>query len=130
MIRAIIIGHGDFARAMLDTAVQIVGAQDGVEILSNKACSCDALRRNIIETLDRKEGTETILFLDLPGGSCTISCHSLLKDRPDLNIISGINLPMLIEFFMLREKHGVQDLIPILIKKGKDNIVQLRRKNG
>lgn len=130
MIRAIIIGHGDFAEAMVDTATRIVGKQENVEIMSNKACSCDSLRQKIVEKLGEKNCRETIIFLDLPGGSCTISCYALLRDRPDLHIISGINLPMLIEFFMLREKHSVNELVPILIKKGKDNIIQLRCKNG
>jgi hypothetical protein len=35
---------------------------------------------------------------------------------------------MLIEFFMLRDKHSVNELVPILIDKGKDNIFKLRCK--
>ena len=130
MIRGIIIGHGEFARAMLNTAEQIVGEQPYVSIVSNKGRSCESLSKKIAAVINEGKNSETIVFLDLPGGSCTISCYALLKDKSDLNIVSGVNLPMLIEFFMLRDKHTANELIPILIEKGKDNIIKLRCKNG
>ena len=69
-----------------------------------------------------------IVFVDLPGGSCTISCYNILKEYKDLNIICGINLPILMEFFMLREKYLAKELADILVKKGKDNIFRLEHK--
>ena len=129
MVRGIIIGHGDFAKAMVATAEHIVGEQTGLAIVSNRGCSCDSLAENIADIIRHDDLANAIIFLDLPGGSCTISCYKLLKDYPDLNIISGVNLPMLIEFFMLREKHPARELIPILLKKGRENIIQLRSKH-
>lgn len=129
MVRGIIIGHSDFARSLLDTSEQIVGKQPFIEIVSNKGFSCETLSEKIRDILGCDKEHETIIFLDLPGGSCTISCYNLLKEKRDLNIISGVNLPMLIEFFILREKRSAQELVPVLVKKGKDNIIQLRCKN-
>lgn len=126
MVRGIIIGHGDFAKAMVSTAEHIVGEQTDLAVVSNQGSSCDSLVGHIANIIIQGDLASTIIFLDLPGGSCTIGCYTLLKDYPDLNIICGINLPMLIEFFMLREKHTARELIPILLKKGKDNMVQLR----
>ena len=130
MIRGIIVGHGNFAEAMLKTAEQIVGEQLEVEIISNQGLSCDSMISTIDGILQKGDIERTIIFLDLPGGSCTISCYSLLKDKKDLHIVSGINLPMLIEFFMLRDKYSAGDLVTILIEKGKANIIRLRCKNG
>lgn len=128
MVCGIIIGHGDFAKAMVNTAEQIVGEQTDLTIVSNRGCSCDVLGEKVAGLLSENDTTNTIIFLDLPGGSCTISCYSLLKDHPDLNIVSGVNLPMLIEFFMLRDKHTAPELVPILLQKGRENMIQLRRK--
>jgi len=129
MVRAIVVGHGKFAEAMVSTAEQIVGKQNHVEIISNTGLSCDMLNKKIAEAVDKDREQDSLIFLDLPGGSCTISCYALLKENKELNIISGVNLPMLIEFFMLREKHSARELIPILIAKGKENIIQLRCRN-
>jgi mannose/fructose/sorbose-specific phosphotransferase system IIA component len=126
MVHAIVVSHGEFARAIVSTVEGIVGKQDNVDVVTNRGVSCEQLSKRIAALISDHSRDNTIIFLDLPGGSCTISCYQLLKDMPDLNIISGVNLPMLIEFFMLRDKHTAQDLIPILINKGKDNIIQLR----
>lgn len=128
MVRGIIIGHGEFAEAMIATAEKIVGKQAGMTVISNEGLSCEKLSKHIARLLGNRT-TDTIVFLDLPGGSCTISCYTIMKDHQDLNVISGVNLPMLLEFFMLRNKHTARELMPILIKKGKDNIIQLRCKD-
>ncbi|KPK64648.1 hypothetical protein AMJ83_00095 [candidate division WOR_3 bacterium SM23_42] len=128
MIRGIIIGHGDFAETMLKTAEQIIGKQRLVEVVTNVGLSCTSLSDKLSQIIRKHKNNEAIIFVDLPGGSCTISCFSLLKNDRNLNIVCGINLPMLIEFFMLREKHTAQELVPILIKKGKENIFKLEKK--
>ncbi len=128
MVNAIIIGHGSFAQAMLETAEAIVGEQENVEVVSNKGFSCEQLGHEIERRCHNRE-RDTIVFLDLPGGSCTISCYNVLKEHPDMNVISGVNLPLLIEFFMLRNKYSAGELVPLLVKKGKDNIIHLRCKD-
>jgi len=128
MVRGIIIGHGTFAEAMLKTAVQIVGKQPLIDIVSNTGLSGTSLCERIQEAIQHDTNQETIIFVDLPGGSCTISCYNLLKNLKDLNVICGINLPILLEFFMLREKYTAKELVPILIKKGRENIFKLEQK--
>lgn len=124
MIRGIIIGHGDFGSAMLSVAERIVGKQENVDVVSNAGLSCDSLIQKISNVVGSVPG-EKIVFVDLPGGSCTISCMKLLKTYRELNIICGVNLPILLEFFLLRDKYTAKELIPLLIKKGKDNIFEL-----
>ena len=128
MVRGIIIGHGTFAEAMLKTAERIVGEQPLIDIVSNTGLSGTLLSEKIQKAIQRDNDHDTIIFVDLPGGSCTISCYSLLKNMATLNVICGVNLPILLEFFMLREKYSAKELVPILIKKGKDNIFKLEQK--
>lgn len=128
MIRGIIVGHGTFAQNMLRTAEEIVGKQQLIEVVSNAGLSGARLREQIEKAVSADHQHETIVFVDLPGGSCTIGCYDLIEDMKDLNVICGVNLPILLEFFMLREKHAAHELVPILIKKGKDNIYKLEKK--
>ncbi|UCG30100.1 MAG: PTS mannose transporter subunit IIAB [candidate division WOR-3 bacterium] len=128
IIKGIIVGHGNFSEVMLKTAEQIVGKQDYVELVSNTRMSCALLNEELKKVVENTNKHETIVFVDLPGGSCTISCYNLLKNREDLNVICGINLPVLIEFFMLREKYPAEQLVPILVKKGKESIFKLEKK--
>ena len=128
MVRGVIIGHGSFAEAMLKTAMQIVGEQPLIDVVSNTGLSGTLLNEKIKRVIQRDTEHETIVFVDLPGGSCTISCFNLLKNIRDLDVICGVNLPILLEFFMLREKYPAKELVPILIKKGKENIFKLEQK--
>jgi mannose/fructose-specific phosphotransferase system component IIA len=128
MIRGIVLGHGNFAENMLRTAEQIVGKQKLVDAISNAGMSCNLLNERLEKTLGQSNTNETIVFVDLPGGSCTISCYNVLRNREDLNVICGINLPVLIEFFMLREKYPAAELVPILVKKGKESLFRLEKK--
>jgi PTS system mannose-specific IIA component len=129
MVKGVVIGHGNFAKAIVETVEKIVGKQEFVEVVSNIGFSCEDLTKKIKDVLNRDNKDETLIFVDLPGGSCTISCYNLLKDDRDLNIICGVNLPMLLEFFMLREKHTAAELVAILIKKGQENIFKLKSRN-
>lgn len=128
MIRGIIVGHGTFARDLLKAAEDIIGKQPLIDVISNAGLSGARLREKIEEVISTDDKRETIVFVDLPGGSCTISCYGLLQNMSDLNVICGVNLPILLEFFMLREKHPAHELVPILITKGKENIFKLERK--
>jgi len=128
MVRGVIVGHGPFAEVILKTAEQIVGKQQLMDVVSNKGLSGAMLIEKIKKAIGPDKGRDTVVFVDLPGGSCTISCYNLLKNMNDLNIICGVNLPILLEFFMLREKYSAQELVPILIKKGKENIYKLEQK--
>ena len=128
MVRGVIIGHGSFAEAMLKTAMQIVGEQPLIDVVSNTGLSGTLLNEKIKRVIQRDTEHETIVFVDLPGGSCTISCFNLLKNIRDLDVICGVNLPILLEFFMLREKYPAKELVPILIQKGKENIFKLEQK--
>ncbi|MEO0129190.1 MAG: PTS mannose transporter subunit IIAB [candidate division WOR-3 bacterium] len=124
MIKGIIIGHGNFSQALLNTVEKILGKQDMVDVISNESLSCESLTE-ILKKLINSDNQEKIIFVDLPGGSCAISCLNVLKENKNLKILCGINLPMLLEFFLLREKYNVDELVPILLKKAKENIITL-----
>jgi len=124
MIKGIIIGHGDFAHSLLKTVEKILGKQKMVEAFSNEKLSCESLAEALKNSIG-EDKQEKILFVDLPGGSCAISCLNLLKTDKNIKVLCGVNLPMLIEFFLLREKYTADELLPILLKKGRDNIIIL-----
>jgi len=127
-IKGIIIGHGGLAQALLEAAEKIIGPQDDVETLSNVGLSGDALCGKIVR-LCKKSRKEQIVFVDLPGGSCTISCMKVLRKKKNVHILCGMNLPMLLEFFILRHKFPARELVEILIKKATNNIFQVGSEN-
>ena len=52
----------------------------------------DLLRRTI------DESGVTVVFTDLQAGSCTMASRRLVRDRPQVLCVAGVNLPMLLDF--------------------------------
>lgn len=115
MIGAVIIGHDQFAEALVNATFSIVGEQKKVVAISNRVRSMHDLT-DLIQSKVSEMG-EAVVFTDLPGGSCTIACKSL-----GVPIITGVNLPMLLEFMLIREKHSIDELAEIMEKTGRKGI--------
>lgn len=114
-VQGILIAHGAFAEGVLDAVKRITGVDDALSAVSNRDRGPDALAQAILDEL--RDGP-AILFTDLKSGSCGMTAHRLLRDRPNLRVISGVNLPMLLEFAIHRNQ-PINALIPRLLEKGR-----------
>lgn len=114
--RGVLIAHGSMATGIVDAVLHITGAEpDALTALSNRGLSPAALAEEVRGLL----GTgPAILFTDLPSGSCGFAARTLLRERPDMVVISGVNLPVLLEFVMNRTV-PLPELVPRLLSKGR-----------
>lgn len=94
--RAIVAGHGGFAEGIV-SAVQVISGRGGVFIpLSNTgldAMGLEALVRDAVQA----HGVR-VVFTDLPAGSCTMAARRVARVHPDLTVVTGANLAMLLDF--------------------------------
>lgn len=99
-LRGIVVTHGNLAAALVDAVREITG-QNGVLLpVSNAGCSRETLR----ERLAAAVGSEpALVFVDLPAGSCLHAAVSELRERPNVRIVAGVNLPMLLDFVYHRD---------------------------
>lgn len=103
MIGIVIAAHGHLAEELVSTARQIVG-----ELPLVATCSVDAGAspesyqgqiRAAVKSVDQGQGV--LVFADLVGGSpCTQSLS--LCQQANLEVITGVNLPMLLKANTLR----------------------------
>ena len=63
----------------------------------------------------------TIVFTDLQTGSCGFAVRRYCLDLPDLVVLSGVNLPVLLEFVM-HQALPFNELVPKLLARGKSAI--------
>ena len=105
---AVVAGHGDFAAGthLCGRADQRRGAMcfRGVSSASLGAAALDAALRNAVDAV-RAE----VVFTDLPAGSCTIAARRLTRDRPALVVVTGTNLPMLLDYALKPRSARAQD---------------------
>lgn len=92
-----IITHGDIGEAMLDTAVAVLGiCPMNVKVLSvPMGCEPDSIRSLAQQQLSILQADDGVLVLtDLYGSTPYHIACSLIAEN--VNVVSGINLPMLI----------------------------------
>lgn len=94
--RAIVIGHGEFAGGLVSAVGQICGMGDKLVVLSMMGMTPEDIEATIREQLDRTGAR--VIFTDLPAGSATIAARRIVKDNPEIVLVSGVNLATLLDF--------------------------------
>lgn len=122
---SIIIGtHGRFSEELLKSSEMIYGKQEnvatvtfevgeGVENLIEKY-------NRALKTLDCSEGV--LFMVDLFGGSPFNAASSLAFANNNMDIVTGVNLPMLLEVYTMRTVTNLEDIVTKTEQVGKDSI--------
>lgn len=115
-IRGILLSHGGMAEGVVDAVRRITGADDDALVpVTNRGVSPETLADELRGHLGRGPA---ILFTDLQSGSCGFAARRVAQGVDGLVVISGINLPMLLEFVMNRTL-PIDELVPRLLEKGR-----------
>ncbi|TMQ58213.1 MAG: hypothetical protein E6K76_08550 [Candidatus Eisenbacteria bacterium] len=123
---ALLVTHAALGSELLRTVEGILGAQSDVQVLSNDGYSSDALSRAIEERVRDVPGDRpVVLFTDLAAGSCGIASRRAQHGERLVRKVTGVNLPMLLEFFHYRDTLPLDELLPRLEAKGKAGITVL-----
>lgn len=111
MVGLVVATHGRLADEMVQTAEQIVGPLTAVATCSiEPGASPEAIHAQLdaaVSGVDQGQGV--IVLADLIGGTpCNQSL--MLCSRHRLEVVTGVNLPMLIKANSLRQGEGVMPL--------------------
>ncbi len=93
--RGIVLAHGSLASALVQEAERIGGVIGVLTPVSNAGCDREALGELLAAALG--EGP-VVIFADMPCGSCYFAAMHAARERSDIRVVSGVNLPMLLDF--------------------------------
>jgi PTS system mannose-specific IIA component len=120
MIGIVLVTHGRLADEFRAALEHILGAQQQFETISIGAeddlnlCRCD-----IAEAINGvHSGDGVVILTDMFGGTpCTlaITCMS----RPKVDILAGINLPMLVKLAKVRQEHSLTEAVGMAEQAGR-----------
>ena len=119
--RALIAGHGDFAEGLLSAVVQISGRDDVFATLSNRGLSAQDVERVMRERVEA--GNLSVIFTDLPAGSCTMAARRVQRVRPDVIIVMGANLATLLDFIFASDEASPAEAARHAVDKGRNSIL-------
>lgn len=105
MVGIILASHGEFANGILQSVSMIFGEQDNVKAITLQPSEGpDDLRAKMEEAIATFESQDEVLFLvDIFGGTPFNQASALINGHEDKwAIVTGLNLPMLIEAYASR----------------------------
>lgn len=127
MVRLIVTGHGKFATGLIDGIEIIVGKQEnliGIEFNNqNLEIYTEQIENAVKEAKDKNDSV--IILTDLIGGTPFRISSFVSRNYSDVYVITGANIPMLIEAVLNRENFELNKFVNHLINIGKNGIESL-----
>jgi PTS system mannose-specific IIA component len=102
VIGIVVVGHGQVAVELVNAARTIVGDIPGIEAVSiGWSDDVSVAHAAILKAMEAVGGGDTLILTDMFGGTPTNVSLPFLSAR--VEIVTGVNLPMLIKVSSLRE---------------------------
>jgi PTS system mannose-specific IIA component len=128
MVGILVVSHGGLADALISSVQAIVGniqkvkgvcirPKDNVEEIKGR------IRKKMAEV---DEGDGVVVLTDLLGGTPTNISLSLSKDEK-FEVITGVNLPMLLTLSSYRKGRSFGDLVKIVKESGRRSIILAKK---
>lgn len=122
-IGCVLVAHGKVAEGLMDAVQGILGTQSGWATVSNVGLGLKELSAALTRTVDDlAKSCDIIVLSDMPGGSCHHVCQELARTRSGTRVVSGLNLMMLLEFFVKRDRHSIEELVALIRERGRDSV--------
>ena len=99
-LRGVIVSHAAVAEALVAAVMSITGIDGALVAVSNEGCDHAALAQRLSAAVGQGPA---VLFIDLPGGSCLTGAARFARGRPELAVVTGVNLAMLLDFVFQRD---------------------------
>lgn len=125
MIQIIVTTHGGLARELVKTAKLVVGDQpDLTPVCLEMHEGIEDLKRKITSVLKPVTSPDDgcIILVDMFGGTPSNVSLMLAHEYP-IQVVAGVNLPMLIEALSHRAVMDIKKLADFVHTKGKKNII-------
>ena len=124
MIGILVVTHADLGSALIDTVEFILGKEQEklLAVSINIQDNPDSLRKKIKTGIKKVRTDNGVLILtDMFGGTPSNLSYSFLEEG-HVEVISGVNLPILLKAVNARKKLDMEALTSVLVELGKKSI--------
>lgn len=112
MIGLVLVTHGRLAEEFRNAVEHVVGPQERFETISiGPEDDMERRRADIVDAVARVEnGAGVVVLTDMFGGTPSNLAISVMSGRP-VEVIAGINLPMLVKLATVRTEKPLQEAV-------------------
>jgi PTS system mannose-specific IIA component len=123
MIGVVVVTHYRLAEEFMRALSLIVGERENFRAIGlDPQSTPEEMRSRIdkaVREVDREQGV--LLLVDMFGGTPSNLCLSFL-DEDHIEVVTGLNLPMLVKVAQLKEAPPIHDVATLLRDYGRKNI--------
>ncbi len=124
--KVILVGHGKLGTALLESMTMIAGPQDPNEVVAVEFYEDDSretLQERITEEVVRlnSEDNHLVICCDMKGGTPFNASYLISKKYP-LSIICGMNLPMLLEFVLMKDNYTTKESLVEMVEMTRESL--------
>jgi mannose/fructose-specific phosphotransferase system component IIA len=129
MKQGVVIAHGPLGAAYIEAAKTIMGTDDGLFALSVTDMSVHEIASRLESIVnDTREDVDGIVIMAcLRGGSSWNVSAAVVRDKPKVQLISGVNLAMLLTFLTKRDSLPLDELTAKLKSEAVDGVTILEK---
>ena len=125
----VIVGHGGLPAAHLATVEMLMGEAEGTVAIGLEAGQTpEDLVARVTHELDAEPGRPCLLLVDLFGGSPATAVAGLFERYANLEIVTGLNLPMLLEVLLRRAGTDACALATLAAAAGQSGVINVRER--
>ncbi len=122
MIGLVVVAHAGLAAELLRASEMIVGPiEKAVAIEIKPDDSVETIRTALTSAMQAVTGDGIIIMTDMFGGTPSNMSLSFLEDNRT-EVLTGVNLPMMIKFASDRHNRGVAELAAQIRDSGRDGV--------
>jgi len=123
MIGMVLVTHGRLAAEFIDALEHILGPQNNVAaICIGPDDDMEQRREDILRSVaDVDDGNGAVVLTDMFGGTPSNLAISIMKEAK-VEVIAGVNLPMLIKLADMREGHSMAEAVEQAQESGRKYI--------
>lgn len=128
-MKIILVSHGKLAKGMKDTVEMIAGQQENLEAYEayENGTSDDSFINDLKKSLASSKNDDVIIVTDVLGGSVNNEATQLLKDHPNLTILTGMNLPLIITLVTTVNSGISDEKVSEAIDEGKKGVLSVNK---
>lgn len=123
-MKLLIVTHSDLALGLLESFKMIAGKAENIQTLSLTDDGVGIFREKLKNTLDELTSQDQVFILcDLKGGTpYNESYQYYLNNKERVRIVTGVNLPMVLETGLALETKDIDHLQEIALNAGIEGI--------
>ncbi|MEG0410990.1 MAG: PTS sugar transporter subunit IIA [Erysipelotrichaceae bacterium] len=130
MVKLLLLSHGNLCKEMVETAKLILGDIDCLDYITmpsgiDLACYKADIKAKVDESEDG-----ILILVDLFGGTPFMTTSLIIgevKIKEKIEIVTGMNLPMILQLATSLENETLLELKAIALESGKDGISDLKK---